>query len=145
MALIFAESLVSLAVTATAFSRRTALSFTQLSQMPTAHAARIAAKTAALRVEYNHASRRRPTSFIPDFSANAAGLSVRFEAPRKPRSDKTGCGRRRNIDAKFDKKYIDFFTWPGSSPRVGLLNRFRQPVNLTLGTIEPARCCQIVL
>ena len=82
---------------------------------------------------------------IPDFSANAAGLSVRFEAPRKPRSDKTGCGRRRNIDAKFDKKYIDFFTWPGSSPRVGLLNRFRQPVNLTLGTIEPALCCQIVL
>jgi hypothetical protein len=57
MALIFAESLVSLAVTATAFSRRTALSFTQLSQMPTAHAAGIAAKIAALRVEHNHASR----------------------------------------------------------------------------------------
>src|SRR5258707_13039263 len=126
MALIFAESLVSLAVTATAFSRRTALSFTQLSQMPTAHAARIA----ALRVEYNHASRQRPTSFIPDFSANAAGLSVRFEAPRKPRPDKTGCGRRRHIDAQFDKKYIDFFTWPGSSLRKGLLTRFRQALNL---------------
>src|ERR1700730_6358405 len=64
MALIFAEWLVSLAVTTTAFSRRPALSFTQLSQMPTAHAAEIAAKIAALRVEYNHASRRPSTSFI---------------------------------------------------------------------------------
>src|SRR5712675_2471444 len=112
MALIFAESLVSLAVTATAFSRRTALSFTQLSQMPAAHAARIAAKTAALRVEYNHASRRRPTSFIPDFSANAAGLSVRFEAPRKPRSDKTDAADG-GILMPNSTRSIDFFTWPG--------------------------------
>src|SRR5216683_3095483 len=129
MALIFVESLVSPAVTATAFSRRTALSFTQLHQMPTAHAAGIAAKIAMLRAEHNHASRRRPTSFISYSSARAAGLSVRFEAPRNPRSDKTVCGRRRNVDAKLGKKYIDFYlsTKPPDSRSSEPLSSSRPP------------------
>src|SRR5438105_7708504 len=91
-----------------AFSRRTALSFTQLSQMPTATAAGIAAQIAASRAEYNHAGSRWPTSFICYYSASAAGPPVRFDAPREARSERTVGSRRRNIDARFGNRYTDF-------------------------------------
>jgi len=108
------------------FRGRTALSIypTQLRQMPTAHERpEIAAEDRdgrLLRVETNRASRRRAyqTSFIPDFISPPmrAGLSVPLRSTAQslgPTRPGAADGRKRdgNIDAKFDKKYIDFFTW----------------------------------